>query len=141
MPLNVNSSIRTFIVYAIAAIAYFVVTDGYLGPYLSSGPWHEVLHVVADWTFIALTVLIMYRLFRRLAAQREQLRSLWRIAVEADLDRDAQVLAMLNEGAKALEMEYGSIGHVENEEFVFDFMDRRDNDHPEKRWPLSETLA
>lgn len=136
-----HASIRMFFIYALLAVAYFVLTDGVFGPYLSSGPWHEVVHIVADWAFIAVTILVMYRLFRRLAAQREQLQSLWRIAVEADLDHDTQVVAMLQEGARALEMEFGSIGHLEDESFVLDFQDRRSNDQPQIRWPVAETLA
>jgi|GEM_PF-4283499 len=134
-----KSPIQTFLIYALLAVAYFVVTDGVFGPYLSSGPWYEVVHIIADWTFVGVTIIVMYRLFGRLALQREQLQSLWRIAIEADLDRDAQVLAMLSEGARALEMDAGSIGHLDGDFYVFDIQDRRLN--LDRKWPVGETLA
>ena len=137
--LKPNSPIFTFIVYALVAVAFFVVTDGIFSPYFSAGPWHEVVHIIADWAFIAVTILIMYRLFGRLAQQREQLQSLWRIAIEADLDHNAQVLAILVEGAKALEMGAGSIGHLEGEWYIFDIQDK--SLKLEKKWHQSETLA
>lgn len=134
-----RSPLRAFIISAVIAVAYFVVTDGWLGPYFDRGPWHEVMHIIADWAFVGATILVWYHLFRHIAQQRERLASLWRIAIEADIDHDAQALAMLSEGARSMEMESGTIGHIEDEDYVFDVQERTP-DAP-RRLPAAESLA